>query len=99
MQTEPTHERQPFVVHVPRTVRLSSKQFWEFCQANRDWRCERSAEGDIVIMPPTGGATGAINARIIKQSIDWDAAPDARLSEPSCEVQCGRATTVRDDDL
>jgi Uma2 family endonuclease len=71
MQTEPTHERQPFVVRLPRTVRISSKQFWEFCQANRDWRCERSAEGDIVIMPPTGGETGAINARIIKQLIDW----------------------------
>jgi Uma2 family endonuclease len=71
MQTEPTTARQPFVVRVPRSVKISSKQFWEFCQANRDWRCERSTEGDIVIMPPTGGETGAINARLLKQLIDW----------------------------
>jgi len=71
MQTEPTTARQPFVVRVPRSVKISSKQFWEFCQANRDWRCERSTEVDIVILPPTGGETGAINARLLKQLIDW----------------------------
>ncbi len=71
MQTEPTLARQPFVVRVPHTLKISSDQFWEFCQANRDWRCERSAEGDIIIMPPTGGETGALNARLLKQLIDW----------------------------
>ena len=71
MQTEPTLARQPFIVRVPHSVKLSSTQFWEFCQANRDWRCERSAEGDIIIMPPTGGETGFINARLLKQLVDW----------------------------
>jgi len=70
METYPG-ERQPFIVHVPRTVKLSRKQFWEFCQANRDWRCERTSEGDIVIMPPTGGESGAQNLELERQVGNW----------------------------
>jgi len=64
-------ERQPFIVHVPRTVKLSRRGFWEFCQANRDWRCERTSEGDIVIMPPTGAESGAQNLELALQVGMW----------------------------
>ena len=31
---------------------MTREQFYEFCQANRDLRIERTAAGDVVIMPP-----------------------------------------------
>jgi Uma2 family endonuclease len=58
-------------VHLPHGVRLSAEEFWQLCQMNRDWRFERSAEGDIVIMPPTGGLTGARNIKIAAQLVQW----------------------------
>ena len=40
---------------------------WLFalCQANSPLRIERSSQGDLVIMPPTGAETGARNANLL----------------------------------
>jgi len=46
------------------SIDMTDDQFFEFCQINRDLRIERTAQGDIVIMTPAGGATGARNLRI-----------------------------------
>ena len=55
-------ESNPFVIHFGPVLRkLSDEDFFEFCQANRDWRIERTSDGDIIIMPPTGGETGRRN--------------------------------------
>jgi Uma2 family endonuclease len=35
--------------------RFSDAEYWAFCEANRDLHVERTAEGEIVIMPPAGG--------------------------------------------
>jgi Uma2 family endonuclease len=52
----------PFILHFRPVLRkLSDDDFFEFCQANRDWRIERTSDGDIIIMPPTGGETGRRN--------------------------------------
>lgn len=40
---------------------MSDEEFFDFCQRNRDWRIERTKEGDIIILPPTGGKIGRIN--------------------------------------
>ena len=40
-------------------IHLSDEQFFQLCQQNCDLRLERTAEGDIVVMLPAGGATGA----------------------------------------
>lgn len=45
----------------PVSQRISDQEFFEFCRLNRDLRIERTCDGDIVIMPPTGGTTGNIN--------------------------------------
>src|SRR5438876_3925095 len=45
-------------------IDMTDDQFFEFCQINRDLRIERTAQGDILIMTPTGGATGARNLRV-----------------------------------
>jgi len=40
---------------------MSDHEFFEFCQLNRDLRIECTCDGDLVIMPPTGGETGNAN--------------------------------------
>ncbi len=50
---------------------LTEDEFFEFCQRNRDVRIERDAEGGILVMPPTGGATGNRNIEIAMQLQWW----------------------------
>ncbi len=64
-------ERQPWIVHLPRSIKMTPEQFWEACQINRDVRLELTAEGDLIIMPPTGARTGARNIRLSRQVSDW----------------------------
>lgn len=40
---------------------LTEAQFEELALVNRDVRLERTAKGDLTIMPPTGGETGKRN--------------------------------------
>jgi Uma2 family endonuclease len=50
---------------------LTDDQFFEFCALNRKLRIERTAEGRIIIMSPTGGETGRRNAEINRQLANW----------------------------
>lgn len=50
---------------------MSEQQFFEFCQQNRDLRIERTAEGDLVVMPPVGLETGRRNAELNLQLSLW----------------------------
>jgi Uma2 family endonuclease len=49
------------VLHLAPVIEVSNQQFFELCQLNRDLRIERTSQGDLVIMPPTGGETGRMN--------------------------------------
>jgi Uma2 family endonuclease len=53
----PTELSIPFKLNVQR-VRLTEEQFERLCQENPDLRIELSAQGELVIMPPTGLETG-----------------------------------------
>jgi Uma2 family endonuclease len=72
-QTAPIQpvERQPWVVHLRHAGRVTPEQFWKVCQDNPDWRVELAAGGDIVIMPPTGGETGARSLKLAQQLGVW----------------------------
>lgn len=48
-------------------LQLTDEQFFELCHKHRDLRFERNAQGDLIIMPPTGGLTGNRNADLIYQ--------------------------------
>ena len=50
---------------------MTEDQFFVFCQRTHDVRIERSAEGEILIMPPTGAATGNRNAKLTMQLCLW----------------------------
>ena len=53
------------------SVELTDKQFYRLCQDNRDLRLELTADGELIIMPPTGSMTGWRNARIMHRLTDW----------------------------
>jgi Uma2 family endonuclease len=61
----------PLIVHLQPVLELSDEQFYEFAQLNRDLRIERNAQGELIIMPPTGGETGQRNAEITMQLRLW----------------------------
>ena len=48
---------------------MSTEEFFEFCVAHRDLRLERTQEGEIKIMSPTGSETG--NKNIAISSLIW----------------------------
>ena len=50
---------------------MTDEKFFEFCQLNSELRIERTSEGDVLIMPPTGGETGSRNAEITTQLRIW----------------------------
>ena len=52
-------------------IDMSREQFLRFCQLNRDVRIERSAEGSIAVMAPTGGETGARSGRLFAAVFRW----------------------------
>jgi Uma2 family endonuclease len=49
------------VLHLAPVIEVNDQQFFALCQLNRDLRLERTRQGDLVIMPPTGGETGRMN--------------------------------------
>jgi len=60
--------------NLPLTIQIASmshEQFYEFCLANRDLRIERTATGEVVIMPPVFSDTGNRNIRISQQLANW----------------------------
>lgn len=50
---------------------LDDDEFFEFCAANRGLRIERAANGDLLIMAPTGGRTGKRNLSLAAQFGTW----------------------------
>lgn len=61
----------PVVLQLRPVLELTDQQLYDFSQLNRDLRIERNAEGELVIMPPTGGETGRRNAEITVQLGVW----------------------------
>lgn len=50
---------------------LTDAQFQEFCELYADYRLEYTAEGELVIMPPTDPETSARNLEIGSQLRTW----------------------------
>ncbi|MBN3924576.1 Uma2 family endonuclease [Nostoc sp. NMS4] len=60
-------------------IDLTDDQFFQMCQKNRDYRFERTASGELLIMPPTGSDTGRRNVKITTQLDIWNS--DTNLGE------------------
>jgi Uma2 family endonuclease len=51
---------------------LTGKDFLKLCEANRDLRLERTATGEVIIMPPTTPWTGKKNGEVYGQLWLWN---------------------------
>ncbi len=58
-------------VNLKPTVDLTDDQFYELCRNNPDIRFEKTAKGELIIMPPTGGETGNRNFSLLGQLWFW----------------------------
>jgi Uma2 family endonuclease len=61
-------------INLPPTVTLTvtREQFIELAIANRELQLERTATGELIVNPPTGGETGIINSEICGQIWLWN---------------------------
>lgn len=65
---------QALALSVPPDVhlRVSDEDFWRLCQENRDLRLERTAEGELIVMPPAAPDGSQRNAGITAQLWIWN---------------------------
>lgn len=53
------------------SIDLTDEQFFQLCQNNRDYQFERTASGELIIMPPTGSETSRRNIDLSYQLRAW----------------------------
>lgn len=58
----------PIVLHPPR---MNDDEFYAFCQRYPNFRIERTAKGEVIIMPPPGGETSYRNSDLNYQLARW----------------------------
>ena len=58
----------PIVLH---PSRMNDDQFYAFCQRYPNFRIERTAKGEIIIMPPTGLESSYRNHDLTRQLGNW----------------------------
>jgi Uma2 family endonuclease len=66
---EDVEPKRPTVIQWERG--MTEDEYYDFCQNNPDLRIERTAGGDILIMPPTGIESGFRNNEISGQLREW----------------------------
>jgi Uma2 family endonuclease len=64
-------ESEPFVIKFKPLTDMDDERFAKFCALNEDLRIERTAVGEIILMPPTFGPTGSRNAKITMRLGIW----------------------------
>ena len=64
-------EVEPFVIKFRPLTDMTDEQFAEFCALNDVLRIERSAEGEIILMPPAHSNTGTRNADLNADLTIW----------------------------
>jgi Uma2 family endonuclease len=52
--------------------KFDDDEFYTFCQENETLRFERDAQGNIFIMPNTGGKTGRLNSKLTARFEIWN---------------------------
>jgi len=69
--TEPQVSLDRVTLRIRPVIELTDDEFFALCQINRDLRFERTSQGDIIIMAPTGAETGIRNSSITAQLYIW----------------------------
>ncbi|HBQ98088.1 MULTISPECIES: Uma2 family endonuclease [unclassified Roseofilum] len=53
-------------------INLTDEQFWQLCHENDNLQFEKTAQGELIVMPPTGGNTSERNADLTFQLQAWN---------------------------
>jgi Uma2 family endonuclease len=61
----------PLALRMAGGARMSAAQFFEFCRQNENYRIERTAAGEMIIMPPAGPPSSDRNADLTYQLRGW----------------------------
>ncbi len=56
---------------IPPKLKVTPEQFERLAEYNEDKRLELTGEGELIIMPPTGGTAGWKNSSITAQLYNW----------------------------
>jgi Uma2 family endonuclease len=59
-------------IAIPQTFKVTHEQFQQIASVNSDLRLERTATGELIVMPPTGSETGKHNLDIEGQLCLWN---------------------------
>jgi Uma2 family endonuclease len=59
---------------------LTDQLFLRLCRANPDLRLERTASGDLIIMPPAGTGSAGRNLKVGQQLANWVDANDSGIA-------------------
>ncbi|WP_337886059.1 Uma2 family endonuclease [Fischerella thermalis] len=68
------------ILNLRPAIDLTDEQFFQLCQNNRDLRLERTANGELIIMPPTGWESGNRNAKLTARLELWTEADGTGLA-------------------
>jgi len=63
-------EQEPLTLNV-KSAGLTEEQFYQLCADNPELRLELTADGELVILSPTGAKTGRRNARLTRRLDAW----------------------------
>ena len=62
----------PWVLRItPLVGELDDDRLFEFCQLNQQLRIERTSDGEVVVMPPTGGDVASFEFRLAAVFGNW----------------------------
>lgn len=67
----PARPAPPLRLQLAPAVEVTDDQFFRLCRQNRDLRLERTSTGELIVMAPTGGGTGARNANLTIDLGSW----------------------------
>ncbi|MEI1377267.1 Uma2 family endonuclease [Nostoc sp. UHCC 0926] len=73
VQIPASPETETLLIELPKTIGLyvTQKQFAALAAANRDLTLERTADGELIVNPPTGWETGERNRSLTGQLDRW----------------------------
>ncbi len=73
VRTPTKPETETLLLNVPKTIGLyvTQEQFAALAAANRDLQLERTAQGELIVNPPTGWQTGKRNSSISGELYIW----------------------------
>ncbi|MBC8111560.1 MAG: Uma2 family endonuclease, partial [Verrucomicrobia bacterium] len=60
------------ILHFSEEVRFTDDEFYEFCQQSSELKFERNVNGNLLIVPLSGGKQGKINSEVNLEIVIWN---------------------------